>query len=329
MNSGFLPAHNSIHALDERDWLAQLDAWRELLAKCGNKPTKKRVHGLRVLTLRLQAESEHWLQQKVAGDPTVEAAQRWSKQADKLRKALSPVRDADVYLQMLETMRGPDLSGADENCQSSRDYARELDKLGRRLKRKREAAEKKLLAAVEKRGARLDQRSKDFGVALSGVAEAPMMDSLPAVRLIVTELAAAVPALNVESLHAFRKRAKTGRYLAEIVAGHDAAARRLAMLLKRMQNAAGAWHDWQTLAEMAVRILGEPEKSGLARLLQTLADRSLENALSECRRTMAQLVKLQAASALHAGPVGHGVRAAKLPVRREVPVAIPGEKRYA
>jgi len=292
MNSGILPVGSSIHSPAQPDWQAQLGAWRELLAKCVHKPTRKRVHGLRVLTLRLQAQAEHWVHENVAGEPFVEQAQRWSKQADRLRKALSPGRDADVYLQMLKTLRGPALRDAGENCQSSRDYARELERLERRLKRKRETAEKKLQTAIEKRATRLERRSREFEAGLTASPMGAVVDCLRAVHQIVTELAAAAPTLNAESLHAFRKRAKTARYLAEVSAGHDTVARRQAVLLKKMQNAAGVWHDWQTLAEMAVRLLGAHEKSGLARLLQTLANRSLENALGECRRTMAQLVEL-------------------------------------
>lgn len=310
MNSGILPVNVSIDSPPQPDWQAQLGAWRELLAKCVHKPTRKRVHGLRVLTLRLQAQAEHWVHEKVEGEPFVEQAQRWSKQADKLRKALSPGRDADVYLQMLETLRGPALRDAGENCQSSRDYARELDRLERRLKRKREAAEEELLTAIHKRATRLERRSREFEAGLATASAGAMMDCLPAVRQIVTELAAAAPTLNAESLHAFRKRAKTARYLAEISAGHDTVARRQAVLLKKMQNAAGVWHDWQTLAEMAVRILAAHEKSGLARLMQTLADRSLENALSECRRATAQLVELDT----QAGAKGDAIQK-KLPAR--------------
>ena len=36
----------------------RLAAWRELLYLCRRKATRKRVHALRVITLRLQAESD-------------------------------------------------------------------------------------------------------------------------------------------------------------------------------------------------------------------------------------------------------------------------------
>ncbi|MGB7549792.1 MAG: hypothetical protein WBM14_18800, partial [Terracidiphilus sp.] len=61
MNSGLHPVHLQLALPNRPEWRSQVEAWRQLLAECGRKPGRKRVHELRVATLRLQAEVEHGL----------------------------------------------------------------------------------------------------------------------------------------------------------------------------------------------------------------------------------------------------------------------------
>ena len=144
MNSRLIPLHAPVQPPAEPDWQGKLESWRALLDKCGCKASKKNVHGLRVVTLRLQVQVEQWLRERNSVDDATKAALRWNKQAEKLRKALSPVRDSDVYQQMLRGLRNPDAGDAAETCRAGQDSLREIDKLERRLKRKRTSAEKEL-----------------------------------------------------------------------------------------------------------------------------------------------------------------------------------------
>src|SRR3974377_2585562 len=79
----------------------RLDAWRRLLPRCGRKPTRKRVHALRVVTLRILAELEYRIEQQGKGNPEALAGARWIKLGEKLRQALGPVREGDVGLDKL------------------------------------------------------------------------------------------------------------------------------------------------------------------------------------------------------------------------------------
>lgn len=290
MNFGSFPQTMLSDSPAQPEWQRQFETWRELLGDCGRKAGKKRVHMLRTVTLRLQAELESWQRDRGPDNPNERSARRWSKQADKLRKALSPVRDLDVYLEMLDGMRSPEATAAGDTCQASQDCLREIDKLERRLKQKRASAEKDLLAEIANRRERLERWSKQMQAALAGEAARPWVDTKDAIGELLAGMTKAAPNLSAETLHAFRKSAKSARYLAEFSAASERVAHQ-ATLFKKMQNTAGEWHDWQTLAERARHILGSDDREGLVRLIEAVADRSLEKALDKCRRLTAQLVE--------------------------------------
>ena len=289
MNSGLISLGGHSPTSVQPNWQGQLEGWRELLAKCSDKASRKRVHALRVATLRLQAQAEYWLREQLVTDSRVRATRRWNKQAEKLRRALSSVRDADVYLQMLKGMRGPDAGAVGENCQSGHEFLRELDKLERRLKEKRASAEKKFRAAIADRRERLESAGRQLQENFADSNQPGGIDTATAIGELIGGLTVDAPNLNGDTLHEFRGRAKSARYLAELSATQDPAAKRQAGLLKRMQNAAGTWHDWEMLTVKAEYHLGSRKKNGLVQLLGTLAERSLAQALGECLHVTAQL----------------------------------------
>jgi hypothetical protein len=66
----------------------------------------------------------------------------------------------------------------------------------------------------------------------------------------------------------------------------------LAAAFKRIHNAAGAWNDWQELANKADRILpGHGKEDGLIPVLESLAKKALHRTLVQCRSTAARLLK--------------------------------------
>jgi CHAD domain-containing protein len=321
MNSGFRRSNGHGSGIVQPHWNEQLEAWRTLLAKCGRKPTRKRVHGLRVATLRLQALIGQWLKEHLADDAAGRAATRWMKQAEKLRKALSPLRDGDVYLEKVEAMRSPETAGAREESRSSEHYLKQVEALERKLKRKRDSAEKEMKTLVERRHERLKQAGIEMEERFADPAIWLGLDSAAAVREIVEQLASEAPIVNATTLHEFRKRAKNARYLAELTAERDPIAAQQADLLKQIQGTAGEWHDWQTLFEKAQDVIGGTQESQLTHMLETLADRSLQKALLECRRATEKLVALNGS---HESSPIHG----KLPVRR-VESATTAQRREA
>lgn len=257
----------------------RLAEWRKLLEECGHKPTRKRVHALRVVTLRLQAEFEHDLADLPHASHQAQAILRFGKQAEKLRGALGPVRELDVWIGKLRGLRALLSQRTDYVPRSTHENIRGIERLEDRIKRKRQSAEKKLVAEIEKRGTRLVKAAEEIESALAeyvfgnepGIAE-ELVASFRAVR-------AEFPSLDEANLHEFRKRIKRVRYLAEIRAAADPTIGQIATQMKKLQSAIGEWHDWQALAHEA-RGGHHAKSKALAELLETVARESFETALS-------------------------------------------------
>jgi len=325
MNSGILPLEGPTGTTSEPEGRRQVAAWRKLLARCGRKPTRKRVHSLRVATLRLQAELEFGLRAQGPDTSLAHVAKRWTKQAEKLRRALSVVRETDVYLQKLTGLRASLAGPGDSQPHSNRGCLRQADVLERKLKQLRRTAEKRLMATVESRSERLDQIGKELEAAHEPLIAPAQAGGAKLVLEMFAVLAAEFPDLDASSLHEFRKRIKTVRYLAEFFTPADPLAGRLAATLRRMQSAIGEWHDWQAMGKMASRTLkGHDRKNSLAELLETLAGESLEKALDLCRRSTARLLKWGGQNGSALPPIPE-----KIPVRSAGAVVATQGKKYA
>ena len=272
-------------------WKKQFEDWRELLGRCAEKSNRKRVHALRVATLRLKAEVDFRLLDAEATSGMGEAVQRWNKHAKKLRKVLSPVRDTDVHLELLERLRAAQDSVRQELTASC---IQQIDELEKGLHQERKGAEKELLKAMQERQDRLERSSRKLEEACIQETAWAETDRALLIRGIIAGLATEVNSLNAATLHEFRKQAKTARYLADISARHDSRIARQAALLKKMQNAAGKWHDLQTLADKAQDILAADAESELVGHLKTLAQQSLDTALEVCRSAVVELLALGA-----------------------------------
>jgi CHAD domain-containing protein len=295
------PPSGKLDAAAQAGFGLQVEAWRQSLELCGQKPSRKRVHSLRVATLRLQAGLEHWLRTQEPGPPDARAVKRWSEQGKKLRRALRPVREADVYLSKLASLHNPSAVPEEGQLPLSPRCLRQIGKLEQRLAQKRQTAEKKLIARLEDRRERLGRLSQEMEAALAPPAPFRWGCSASEISGLVAGLAGEFSSLDSGNLHAFRKRIKKVRYLAGISAVPLPTTGRQAVL-KRIQAAAGEWHDWHVLAEEAGRVFRGRKAGGLVQLLETLASKSLEEALGVCRHSMAHLLKRRAKN----GPYGFG-----------------------
>ncbi|MDR3451953.1 MAG: CHAD domain-containing protein [Rhodoferax sp.] len=304
MHSGVIPFHGPVTQAPQPDWQGQLGQWSRLVGRCSRKPGRRRVHGLRVATLRLETELEVWLRGRPDRDRADHATRRWMREAERLRKVLSPVRDADVFLQTLAGF-GSSCPGATvAMAPEGRDCLRGIARLKRRLERRRTAAGRKLLLALAARGERMERAGRELAQALAEPETVAAPDWAAALRTLTEELAAKAPHLTVATLHDFRKQAKAGRYLAEIAAPRDPLAKRQAEECKDIQTVAGAWHDWQALAEEAARS-GVPD--ALVGLLVSMAERSLAETFVVCRRAARALSREGLAASTPVRPVQSAV----------------------
>lgn len=268
-----------------RDRLAQ---WRQLLERCGHKATRKRVHALRVVTLRVQAELERDLADLPRASHQAQAILRFGKRAEKLRQALGPVRELDVWIGKLRGLRGS-LNTADEYVpRSTHECVRGIDRLEARLKMKRIVAGKRLVAAISKLSGRLIKASEDVEQSFSDYIfseDAGIAGELAArFRAVRAEFST----FDEENLHEFRKRIKTVRYLAEIHAGANRASAQIALQMKKVQSAIGEWHDWQELGREAHHVHRAKSKP-LAELLDTVTAESFDTAVSTVHTVSARM----------------------------------------
>jgi CHAD domain-containing protein len=323
MNAGSVPLHDAVKSASEPREREQFQQWRQVLADCADKLSRKRIHGLRVATLRLMVEIDFWLLNHDADDPISRVAKSWKKQANKLRKALSPVRDSDVYVAKLKKILKTDRRHGDE-WHLTPGCRREIQKLEAYLKDRRASTEKELLQQIKKCREKSDRLTKKLEDDLGRRTVWADSDRVRVVRGLIAGLATELPNLTAEVLHDFRKQAKMARYLSEVLAARNPHAANQAALLKRMQDAAGEWHDWQTLASVARRVCGRDKENEFVRLLDQFADKSLSNALDLSRRGVAQLLKLN-----DRNEVSRDALPPKKPVKRAEPEAVKEDKRYA
>jgi len=263
-------------AIPRNDHFAE---WRLLLKNCGRKPTRKNVHALRVVTLRLQAEVEQDLAGQVRESDHGKAILRFSKQAEKLRRVLGPVREFDVWLEALRGLRASLSQTAVYVPRSTSESIRGIERLEGRLKRKRRTAEKKLVAEIEKHGSHLVSASEAVDAALEQNTFGERSGITEELAARFRAVSADFPKLDEEDLHEFRKRIKTVRYLAEMHAGADPMCAQIGAQMKKMQAAIGEWHDWQALAR-EVREGRHAKDEALAELLDTVTAESFDAAMS-------------------------------------------------
>jgi CHAD domain-containing protein len=268
----------------------RLGDWRQLVDRCARKPTRKRVHALRVITLRVQAELEIDLAELPHASHQAQAILKFNRLGEKLRKALGPVRELDVWLGKLLGLRASLTQAGDYTPPSTRECLRQLERFELRLKEKRRPLEKKLVAAISKRKDSFANAADEVDSLLGGMRTDGGADAAHTILGQFAEIARDFPTFNEQNLHEFRKRIKMVRYLAEIHEG-DAACGMIASQMKKLQSAIGEWHDWQDLSHEVRH--GRSKNKDAAELLGSIAAESLELALVVCRQITDKLVSQQ------------------------------------
>jgi CHAD domain-containing protein len=280
--------------------LERLEVWRQLVDRCGRKPTRKRVHALRVVTLRLQAELEIDLAELPQASHQAQAILRFNRLGEKLRKALGPVRELDVWDGKLDGLRGSLTEHAGYVPESAQAITRQIEKLESRFKLRRRRFEKRLLAAIDKRKDKFAAAAGEIDGAVDAQKHDGGQEAIIAIRESFAEATNDFPAFNEENLHEFRKRIKMIRYRADMHAAEPAGAQ-MAAQMKKVSSAIGEWHDWQEIAREAGHAHGRKSKE-LAEMLDAIAAEALELALATSQNVTARLLEKQS-STMEAGNV--------------------------
>jgi CHAD domain-containing protein len=243
------------------DMREEVDACRR------DKPPKvAAVHHLRTGTRRVEAALETLAREAGArglGELTEKARQRWLRQLKKVRRAAGTVRDLDVHRELLEE-NFPVASNAGNNGpvdaggQKPSPITAQAVALNDWLKARRGEAAETLCTTLDGHIGRLLAAEDHFLDLIAKRRSLARRAHRPAAQLALEDylrLMDAMPLLDNENLHEFRKGAKKARYVAESEED-DAGAQAIAKTVKKVQDAIGEWHDWVVVAEEAREALG-------------------------------------------------------------------------
>jgi CHAD domain-containing protein len=201
----------------------------------------------------------------------------------KVRRASGTVRDFDVHRELLAENflpaaeeAKPDAAGSGETTPLVK-QARLLDAW---LKTQRAVAAHSLRGTLDDHASRLLDAEQQFMAALATGRSRRNRVQRPVSRLALEDylrLMDAMPLLDTENLHDFRKGAKKARYVAESD-DKDPAAVAMGKAIKRVQDAIGEWHDWDVVKQEAHVALHD-NGAALEAQLESRAKRAYERAL--------------------------------------------------
>src|ERR1700761_5646470 len=260
--------------------IATAEVFNAAVTQCVENAAPEAVHALRTGSRRLQAMLEAMLHEDVAAS-LQQSAKGWLRQLKQVRRAAGAVRDLDVHRKLLEHWI------AHENGV----LAKQAGVLDAWLKGRRKHLASAMQKKIGKRQEELKHRQTAFLAALDSVplSHVRVPRSADAVALEQFVRAAdAMPSLNAENLHDFRKATKKARYVAE--SGSTAEEyRSVAKALKSIQDAIGDWHDWVCLSQEANAALDKGAKE-LTEALEREVDGHFSAALTTTQTVRGRLV---------------------------------------
>ncbi len=253
-------------AVDKERSLALIRKLDRALGK--GKLPPERVHLIRTSARRLEA--------LIVNTEKASKYRKLRKRLRGLRRESGAVRDLDVQMVALANL---DVDGEQErksqlmkSLNDSRDErAQELGETlgGRKIRKMR---------------TRLQQWKDEIGAGNGD------LDPVPEALRMFARLSRQDSEWSAENLHGYRTKCKRVRYLAEI-AGETPAANRVVEPLKRIQDAVGEWHDWQTLTEAAKKLFAGCVESPLVAALLNTTNEKFEAARAVCQESRRVLLE--------------------------------------
>jgi CHAD domain-containing protein len=241
-------------------------AFRKLsrqLAKLTKKPAPENVHKFRTYSRRVEAMLEELVPKLSRND------KKLLKQLARLRKKAGRVRDLDVQIAALRSLKIPQEPG--RKSQLMRTLSEERAQRERTLP---ENFDRKTVSQLRKR---LHRAAQEMAIPEN-------TDLLRLGMKAVLQLGRERAPLTEKTLHQYRIAGKRARYIAEL-AGHDPKAAQVVAQLKRMQDMIGDWHDWLKLMQRAEDLFGGVRESSLVAALQNVTRAKFREAVSALGET--------------------------------------------
>jgi CHAD domain-containing protein len=230
---------------------------RALLKLCAGQDAES-VHGFRTTSRRLQTLIEEVFPDRDRNQ------KRLLKMLERIRRRAGKVRDLDVQLAALRSLKVPQ-------------EPRRKTQLMHGLIELRAKHEKKLRKMLSKDTIREIRKRLKRGSG-EAVSEASR-DPLSVARTMLARVVRPAGPVTEDLLHQYRIAVKRARYAAEF-APKSAEAAQLVAQLKRLQDALGHWHDWLTLTQTAAQRLGDVNESSLVAALHNVTGGKFRQAVA-------------------------------------------------
>jgi CHAD domain-containing protein len=186
-------------------------------------------------------------------------ARPWLRQLKQIRRAAGPVRDLDVHRKLLENLVGKAAPCGDANPLPKPAETKQAEMLDEWLKNERKHLARGMQKEIRKRQHGWAERQTAVLNAVGSVPREGVRTGRSADAVALEDFVIAIdamPLLDAENLHEFRKATKKARYVAESAAEKGPYSS-VAKALKRVQDGIGEWHDWQRVLEEARTALGK------------------------------------------------------------------------
>ena len=239
------------------------------LTKLTKQPVPESVHKFRTNSRRVEA-----LLSEVASELN-RNDKKLLKLLSRLRKKAGQVRDLDVEISALRSLKIPEGNG--HKAQFVNALAQERSKREQKLVK---AFNRQTAAKVRKRLKRaagdieIPKNTEPLALTLSKLAKLGR-DHVP---------------LTEKTLHQYRIIGKRARYIAEL-AGHDSEAKPVVDQLKHMQDVIGDWHDWFKLTQKAEALFGGVQNSALVAMLRNVTQAKFRQSVDAVAETRAAFFK--------------------------------------
>ncbi len=241
----------------ERSQLAFRKTDRALL-KLSYAQNVESVHGFRTTSRRLQTLLEHVLPERDRNQ------KKLLKMLDRIRRRAGKVRDLDVQLSALRSLKVPQ-----EPRRKTQLMQGLIELRAKHEKKLRKMLTKETIREIRKR---LKRGAKEVQIETT-------RDPLKVARSMLKEVVRPVGPVSEDLLHQYRTVVKRARYAAEFAPKSPEAAQFIEQV-KRLQDAVGNWHDWLTLTQSASKRLGEVNQSSLVAALHNITGSKFRHAVA-------------------------------------------------
>jgi CHAD domain-containing protein len=237
------------------------------LTKLTKNPVPESIHKFRTNSRRVEALLSEVAPKLSRND------KKLLKLLSRLRKKAGRVRDLDVEIASLRSLKTPEGNGHKSEFVSA-------------LVEERTKHEQKLEKAFNRKTA--DEVRKRLQRAVSEIGIPKGTEPLALTLGKLSKLGREHVTLTEKTLHQYRIVGKRARYIAEL-ADHDAEAKRIVEQLKRMQDVIGDWHDWLKLTQKAEALFGSVRDSALVAMLRNVAQAKFRQSVDAVAETRAAL----------------------------------------